>query len=260
MKSKSADKKRIFFIDEVRGLAVLCMVLYHAFYIFYSFFEWGWAKSLFDFFMPVQPLFAGIFIFICGISCTFSKNNFKRGVILLAIALGFTLVTAAVMPKLGFINCEIYFGILHFLSVSIIIFALVSGFIKKIPPAAGVIICSVFYAFTSGVQNGVLNYGELLVFEIPDVLYEYNFLMPFGIYSPSFTSADYFPLFPDIFIFFAGVFAGINFAKKGYPDWTRTEKIPFLGFLGRGALPIYVVHMPIVYALGYIIKLAINLI
>ena len=257
MKSKTAEKKRIFFIDEIRGLAVLCMVFYHSFYVFYSFFEWEWAKNLFDFFMPIQPLFAGIFIFICGISCTFSKNNFKRGVILLAVALGFTLVTAVVMPKLGFINCEIYFGILHFLALSIIIFSLVSGFIGRIPPAVGIVICSVLYAFTSGVQNGVLNYGELLVFEIPDYLYEYDFLMPLGIYSPSFTSADYFPLFPDIFIFFAGAFAGIYLAKKGYPEWARKEKVPFFGFLGRNALPIYVVHMPIAYALGYIINLLI---
>lgn len=255
MGSKTANKKRIVFIDEVRGFAVLCMVFYHAFYVFYSFFDWNWAKSLFDFFMPIQPLFAGLFIFICGISCTFSKNNFKRGVILLAVALGFTLVTAVIMPKLGFINCEIYFGILHFLSLSIIIFALISGFIKNIPPAVGVIICAVLYAFTSGVDSGVMNYGELLVFEIPDVLYEHNYLMPFGIYSPSFSSADYFPLLPDIFIFFAGAFAGIWFAQKSYPDWTHAEKIPFLGFLGRNALPIYVAHMPIAYALGYIIDL-----
>lgn len=255
MSLKPNKKNRIFFIDELRGLAVLCMIFYHAFYVFDSFFGWEWAENLFDFFKPVQPLFAGIFIFICGISCTFSKNNLKRGTILLAVALGFTLVTAVIMPKLGFIDCEIYFGILHFLSVSIIVYAFLSKPLRKIPPAAGLVLCAVLYAFTSGIGGGALSYGELAVLEIPDVLYEYNFLMPFGIYSPSFTSADYFPLFPDIFIFLAGAFSGIHFAKKGYPEWTYKEKIPFFGFLGRNALPVYVIHMPIAYAVGYIINM-----
>lgn len=258
MSSNAAEKKRIYLIDEIRGLAVFCMIFYHAFYVFESFFAWEWADALFKFFMPVQPFFAGIFIFICGISCTLSRNNLKRGTILFGVALGFTLVTAVIMPKLGFADCEIYFGILHFLSASIIIYALLSKFLSRVSPAAGVLLCAVFYPFTSNIENKVLSYGELVVFKIPEMLYEHDFLMPLGIYSPEFYSADYFPLFPDIFIFLSGVFAGFYFAKKGYPEWAYPQKIPFFGFLGRNALPIYVVHMPIVYALGYIINIIIN--
>lgn len=258
MKSDTALKKRIFLIDEIRGFAVLCMIFYHAFYVFESFFNWDWADALFKFFMPVQPFFAGVFIFICGLSCTFSKNNLKRGTILLGVALGFTLVTAVVMPMLGFADCEIYFGILHFLSVSIIIYALLSKFLSRVSPSIGVIFCAVLYPFTSSIGDGVLRYGELVIFEIPEVLYNYNFLMPFGIYKSGFYSADYFPLFPDIFIFLSGVFAGLYLAKKGYPEFSYSKRIPFFGFLGRNALPIYVVHMPIVYALGYIINMLIN--
>ncbi len=258
MKSDSCKKKRIFLIDEIRGFAVLCMVFYHSFYVFESFFGWEWADALFDFFMPVQPFFAGIFIFICGISCTLTKSNLKRGAILLGIALGFTLVTAVIMPLLGFIECEIYFGILHFLAVSILIYALLSKAVSKIPPAIGVILCAVLYPFTSGISNGALSYGELVTFKIPEVLYETNLLMPFGIYSHGFYSADYFPLLPDIFIFFSGVFAGVYFAKRGYPEFSLEKRIPFFGFLGRYALPVYVIHMPVVYALGYIINMFIN--
>lgn len=258
MRTDTAAKKRIFLIDEIRGLAVLCMIFYHAFYVFDSFFDWEWADALFKFFMPVQPFFAGIFIFICGISCTLSKNNLKRGAILLGVALGFTLVTAVVMPKLGFIDCEIYFGILHFLAVSILIYALLSKPLSKVPPAIGVIFCAALYPFTSGISEGLLSYGGLVVCKIPEVLYGSNLLMPLGIYKQGFFSADYFPLFPDIFIFLSGVFAGFHLAKSGYPEFSYSRRIPFLGFLGRNALPIYVVHMPIVYALGYIINMIIN--
>lgn len=258
MKIRTEDKKRINFLDELRGFAVFCMIFYHAFYILGSFFEWDFADSLFYFFMPVQPIFAGIFIFICGISCTLSKSNLKRGTILLAVALGFTLVTAFVMPKLGFVDCEIYFGILHFLSVSVIIFSLFSKLIYRIHPFAGILISAVLYAFTSGIGSGCLNYGELFVFNLPERLYESNILMPLGIHSPSFFSADYFPLFPDIFIFFAGVFSGIYFLSKGYPEWCYPQRVPFFGFLGRNALLIYVAHMPVIFAVAYCINLILN--
>ena len=166
MDSKQNLKNRIYFIDEIRGLAVFCMIFYHAFYLFDSFFGWEWAEKMFYFFMPLQPIFAGIFIFICGISCTFSKNNLKRGLVLLCVAIGFTVVTAVVMPALGFVDCEIYFGILHFLSVGIIIHSLLSKWKNKPAPAVGLALCAVLYAFTSTVENGYLSYGDLLYFEI----------------------------------------------------------------------------------------------
>ncbi len=251
-------KNRIHFLDELRGVAVFCMIFYHAFYIIGSSFGSDKAVYLFEFFMPVQPLFAGIFISLCGISCTLSRSNFKRGAVLLGIALGMTFVTAVIMPELGFYDCEIYFGILHFLSVSILIFTLLSKPLGRISPFAGILFCSVLYAFTSGMENGVLDYGELISISLPPSLYETNLLMPLGIYSPGFFSADYFPIFPDIFIFLSGVFAGRYFASNGYPETFYQKRVSFFGWLGRKALIIYVVHMPLIYAAAYAIDLIIK--
>ncbi len=258
MELKPKNKNRINFIDEMRGFAVLCMIFYHSFYLLGTFFDWQWANGLFDFFMPVQPIFAGIFIFICGMSCTLSKSNLKRGAILLAVALGFTFVTAVVMPAMGFVECEIYFGVLHFLAVSILLYALLSKALYMVPTFAGILACAVLYAFTSGIEGGVLRYGELISFTLPEKLYESNVLMILGIHSADFASADYFPLFPQIFIFFAGVFCGTELAKRGYPDWCIRKRVPFVGFFGRNALLIYVVHMPVIYALGYLINIIVN--
>lgn len=251
MNNISKAKNRIHLLDEIRGLAVLCMVFYHAFYITGASFGISGATKLFDFFLPVQPIFAGIFIFISGISCTLSKSNLKRGLILLGIALGMTFVTAFVMPKIGFVECEIYFGILHFLSVSILIYSLISKKLSKVSVFAGIVVCAVLYAFTSKIGEGVLSYGNLFTFALPEKLYETNYLMPLGIYNSDFFSADYFPIFPDIFIFMAGVFAGKHFLSKGYPDWSFENKIPFLAFLGRNALIIYIAHMPVIFGVVY---------
>ncbi len=259
MENASGAKKRIHFLDELRGLAVFCMLFYHAFYIIGELFGVEQAMDLFYFFMPVQPFFAGIFIFICGISCSLSKSNLKRGAILLGIALGMTFVTAVIMPMLGFVECEIYFGILHFLSVCILLFALFSKGIKAFSPAAGLLICAVLYIFTAGIGNGYLGFGEVLRIDLPASLYTSDILVPLGIYSPSFYSADYFPLFPDIFIFLAGAFTGVYSAKKGFPDKLYVRRVPLFGFLGKNALIIYIVHMPLIYGAAYGIELIINL-
>lgn len=259
MRYAEKNKNRLNFLDEIRGLAVFCMIFYHAFYICGSFFEWEPASQLFDFFMPVQPLFAGIFIFVCGISCTLSKSNFKRGAVLLGIAVGFTLVTVLLLPALGFVGTEIYFGILHLLAVSILFYALIDKKLRKLSPFSGILLCAMLYAFTSEIGSGELSYGNLINFTLPESLYEHDYLMPFGIYSPSFYSADYFPIFPNIFIFLSGAFTGRYCLEKGYPEWCYPKRIPFFGFLGRRSLIIYVVHMPVIFAAAYAVDFIINL-
>ncbi len=255
---KLTDKKRIFFLDEVRGFAVLCMVFYHAFYILGSMYGYEWADKLFKFFMPVQPFFAGLFIFICGISCSLSKSNLKRGLKILGAAAVITIATVVVMPKLNFVECEIYFGILHLLAVCVLTCALLQKPLSKVSPFAGIVACAVLYPFTSGISTGFLNYGEILTLEIPESLYANNYLAPLGIYSSDFFSADYFPIFPSIFIFFAGVFAGRYFKEKSFPAWTYPQRIKPLGVLGRNALIIYVAHMPLIYALTELVRLIIK--
>lgn len=253
MVNNGAPAKRIHFLDELRGLAVFCMVFYHAFFIIGSMFGVGWAYKLFDFFEPVQPLFAGIFIALCGISCSLSRNNLKRGLRLLAVAAGFTFVTALILPLMGIEGCEIYFGILHFLSIAIILCALLSKPLGRLSPAAGMLICAVLYPFTSGIEDGVLGYGELISLQLPSALYTTNILMPFGIYSPSFYSGDYFPIFPNIFIFLFGFFIGRHCVMNSFPESLYKQRSRFLGFLGRRALIIYIVHMPLIYLAAYII-------
>ena len=259
MKLSQKSENRIHFIDEARGFAVFCMIFYHAFYLIYSCFGKVTAYELFMFFMPVEPIFAGLFMFLSGVSTSLSHNNLKRGLILLGVALGFTAVTAFVMPAMGFVECEIYFGILHFLSCSIIIFALLKKLIRKIPPFAGIIGCAVLYPFFGQIENGVLRYGSLMHFKLPEILYQTNWLVPLGFYSDSFFSADYFPLLPNIFIFLAGAFAGMHFVKNGFPKWSYPQKNKFFGFLGRNALIIYIAHMPVIFAISYGIELIINL-
>lgn len=134
---------RIYFMDEVRGFDLLLMVAFHGFYTAGYLFGFRPAAWLFNFFNPVEPFFAGLFILICGISCRLSHSNWKRGGLLLAVA--------AVMSAFLFVFMReemIWFGILHFLAVSILLFALCRPLLDKIPPAWGVAACAVLTLIT----------------------------------------------------------------------------------------------------------------
>ena len=117
---------RIYLMDELRGFAVFCMVFYHGFYTFAYLFHWAFGEALLRFFMPAEPWFAGLFILISGISSNLSHSNLARGAKLLVIALAVSLVTGLVVPQE-----RILFGILHFLSVCMLLFGGLEALRKK---------------------------------------------------------------------------------------------------------------------------------
>lgn len=232
---------RIYLMDELRGFAVFCMIFYHGFYTVGFLFHIDLGIFFFKFFMPAEPFFAGLFMFISGIACNLSHSNLARGLKLLAIALGVTLVTWIFLPA-----DLILFGILHFLAVCMILCGLLKPSIDRIPYVwAPVAVCAVGYLFTMNIKNGTLGLTGALA--LPKILYSTNWLAPLGFYNSAFTSADYFPLLPWIFVFFAGVFIG-KLAKAGkFPAFAYRPKVPPLSWMGRHALILYLAHQPVIY-------------
>lgn len=242
--------ERICMMDELRGFAVFCMVFYHAFYTMAFLFHFELGMKLLLFFTPAEPYFAGLFLLISGISSQLSRSNLIRGAKLLAIALVITLVTVLFVPE-----ARILFGILHLLSVAMILFGLLSRPLGKVPVWVGLFFCVLLFLFTAKIGSGVLSLPGLFSLELPKELYTAEFLFPFGIYKETFFSADYFPLFPWIFIYLAGTFLG-RFAKQGkFPRFLYPSRVPALSFLGRHALVIYVLHQPIIYGIVWILSL-----
>lgn len=91
--------------------------------------------------------------------------------------------------------------------------------------------------------------------QLPDALFQTSFLFPFGIPGPGFRSSDYFPLFPWIFVFFAGGFFGKLAAGGKFPAFAYKSRIPFLSWMGRHALILYVVHQPVLYGVTWLLEL-----
>lgn len=245
--------KRIHFIDELRGFCVLCMVFFHGFFTVGYIFSVKAAQALFEFFTPVEPLFASAFIFISGISSLLSRSNLKRGLKLFFVALAFNLVTILFLD-----GCEIYFGILNLLSVCMLLYALTKKLIAKIPMWAGLITCGIMFFLTYPVCDGYLGIENLISYPLPQFLYETKFLFFLGFPNSDFFSADYFPLLPWLFMFFAGVFIGRKAKENKFPQFMYKSRIKFFSFLGKYALIIYIVHQPIIYGLTYLIYLLVK--
>lgn len=226
------------------------MIVYHGFFTFSTMLHWEWATSLFQFFTPLEPVFAALFLVLSGIAANLTRSNLKRGLKLSVVALVVSGVTIMVTP-----DQPIYFGILHLLSVAMLLTQPLLPLFDRIPVWTGVAVCAVIVALTWNVWAGYLGLFTVPLVMLPRFLYQTDWLCWLGVYSGNFYSADYFPLFPWLFVYFGGVFFG-RFAKKGrFPEWTYRRHVPFLAFLGRHALVLYLVHQPVFYGISLLFTL-----
>lgn len=238
------SKERLILLDELRGFAVCCMVFYHGFYSMASLFGLPLGETLLLFFRPAEPWFAGLFILISGICCNFSHSNAQRGGKLLLVALAITGVTMWLVPEE-----QILFGILHFLSVSMLLYAALEPVCRRIPVAVGLLLQVFLYAGFCTISSGTCFFG----LSLPDWLYTTDWLSPLGFHSPSFHSSDYFPLLPWVFVFFFGTFLGRLAVNGRFPRFFYPSRVPFFALVGRHALLIYVVHQPVILGVCWLV-------
>lgn len=246
-----AEKRRIHMLDEIRGFAILCMIVHHVFLDVGDVLGLEWGYTVFDKLCLVQPVFWAIFIVISGICSRLSRNSVKRGMIVTGCAVVITVVTAVIMPMFGFVKAEIYFGILHCLGICMIITGLLMPLIRKIDYRIGAFVCILLFIIFNGIDRGYLCFKLI---ELPGSLYQYNILAPIGLTGPDFYSADYFPLLPWIFMFLFGAFIG-KFASEGnMPEPMYKKRSKFLSFIGKNSLWIYLAHQPVIYAVMLVIS------
>ena len=218
---------RIELMDALRGLAVCLMVLHHFLYDLCEFLGapwWLFTNPVFD---VLHYFFAGLFIFLSGISSDFSRSNLKRGAKAMALALGITLVTY-------FMNMTIVFGVLHLLGICMMLYPVYKKLPTQALAAVGVVL----------VVTGYLISGTVV---------EAKFLFPFGFVYEGFTSSDFFPILPHLGWYMLGTVLGRTVyadKKTRLPGTFRESAIArFFCWCGRQSLFIYLLHQPIVYGL-----------
>ena len=254
MKEKT---RRIELLDELRGFAILAMLVHHTFLDIGFVLGLDWGYEIFDKLCILQPAFWSIFIIISGICSRLSRNTLKRGLIVFGAGLLVTFITAVIMPKMGITGAEIYFGILSCLGSCMIITGLLMPLIEKANAVWGMLISAVLFAVFYSISSGSLLFGLI---KLPEALYKTNWLMPLGMFSGTFESADYFAILPWLFMFLFGAFLG-KYAKGGaFPAFTYIRHSKFLAFIGRNSLWFYLAHQPVIYAVLYLVAHIIYLI
>lgn len=134
-------RQRVWEIDFLRGVCVILMILDHLTILISEVFGPHWyggfnrgdafTKFCYHWFNGttrdvIHPIVLFVFFSISGISCTFSRNNAKRGLILGGIALLYTLGSYVAQNAIGIPGTFVAFGVLDFLAVSMLLYAFVS--------------------------------------------------------------------------------------------------------------------------------------
>lgn len=224
---------RIAVFDTLRGLTIISMVLFHATYdIAYIY---GVALPWFTT-GPFQDIWrcsiSWIFLALAGWMTSLSRNNLKRGAVYAAAA--FLVFVATTVAS---VDAAVNFGILFCMAGCTLIYTAMRPLINRINPVLGVLAALALFALTYG---------------IPRHDYAIEGLAWLGFPSPAFTSGDYYPLLPYLFMYLAGAFGARvlqTYVHGGYPTWMQRDWCPPLSAIGRHSLVIYLAHQPLLIVL-----------
>lgn len=241
-------KQRYHILDEIRGITLCSMILYHAVWdLVYIFgYNWKWYQS--DMAFLWQQSICYTFILLSGFCVSLGKNKVKRGLVVFGAGILISLVTELFMPQ-----NRIRFGVLTLLGSCMLIAALAE---RTNVTLWGIIINLLLFILTRRINYGVLGFADVTVARLPRFLYNLgDFGNYLGFTEQTFFSTDYFSLFPWLFLFLTGYYFYKWMEEK---QWlTGLSKAPSLGAwwrpIGRYSLIIYLLHQPVVYGLLYIL-------
>ncbi|MBQ9994454.1 MAG: DUF1624 domain-containing protein [Clostridia bacterium] len=241
------SKRRVVILDTLRGIAIIYMVFFHLLYDLSEIFYLAWAQPIYDSQLSVVVFDTASFVLLAGITVRFSRNPAAHGARILCIAALFTAVTALIFPGFG-----IYFGVLHLIGISMLLYSVTGKYLDKMPWWAGALIFALLFAFTYNVKLGYFGIEGIFTLDVPKAYLTGSLMYPFGFVDARFASVDYLPLMPWSFLFLAGACVGRLFGRT-LPEFCYKSLCPPLEWLGRHSLAIYIIHQPVIFVLVYAI-------
>ena len=231
-------KQRIWELDALRGICILAVIAVHFIFditVLFPIASWQPSQG----FLVFQQWGGVIFVLLSGVCVTLGSHSVKRG----AIVFGCGMVCTAVTAGMYFLNIAnksiiIYFGALHCLGACMMLWPI----FKK--------------------QNliSLLSLGATLVaigFVLAEMRSANLWLMPLGLVTADFATADYFPLLPHLGFFLAGAALGrVLYKNKQTLLPNVNANAPVLRFLqlcGKHSLWVYLLHQPILNGICWLI-------
>ena len=236
------NSERINWIDSLRGLAIVLMIIFHiAFDLDLLNIYQISLYSGFWFFLArfIEFTFLILFGFSLYLSYKNSQSYSKflkfqlwRGVKLFAIAMLITLITYFIYPQ-GYIR----FGVLHLISMGIIMGALLVRYPKAL----------IAMIFLSLIFGAIFN----------QFYTDTPLLLPFGIMPDKFYTLDYFPTFPWAALIFFGIIAARFFGANSWLiNSKKIRRFIFLEKIGQKSLLIYLIHQPVLLGLIWLLSIS----
>ncbi|MBR1852979.1 MAG: DUF1624 domain-containing protein [Lachnospiraceae bacterium] len=252
-------RKRFILLDELRGLTLISMILYH--------FMWDLAYIV-GLSMPWyrsvgahiwQQSICWTFILLSGFCWSLGHHPFRRGMIVFFCGMTVTAVTLVLGEAY-----TILFGVLTLIGSSMLLMIpldfvlnrllckLSSISLKKVLLSLLTAICFVLFWQSK-------HHGDILPADFPRNLFTAYLGFPFG----GFYSTDYFPIVPWFFLYITGYLLHKLWQAFDTPgsvcahidDFACASHIPLLSFLGRHCLLLYMLHQPVLYVISMIISM-----
>lgn len=233
-------KSRYFFVDGIRGIAIVNMVIFHFLYDVFIVYgrDPGWYGLLAV--RIWQQMICWTFIFISGFVWQWGlEGNLRRGLRFNLYGFFISFVTFTFVP-----SETIWFGILNFMGCAVLLMFPLGRAIRKIPPFFGFCVCSLLFLLCKRIPYGYVGIGDY-VLKVPEVFYAVKILTPFGFPFPGFRSSDYFPLIPWMFLYLCGYFSHGIFEEHSAWQAATRRRIPVLSAIGRRTIRIYLFHQPV---------------
>ena len=234
---QSANKQqattRLVLLDEARGFTIISMVLFHAAYD--AAYLYGYDLAWFQ-----EPIIQNVwrcsiswvFLLLAGWMTAYSRSNVRRAVRYALCALLVFCATA-----LASVDTAVTFGILFCMAASTAVYCVAEPLLQRVPPAIGLVLMLALFGIT---------------YAVPHARYAVEGLAWLGFPSPAFSSGDYYPLLPYLFMYLAGAFCQRLFRERYAnepPAVMTASHCGPLAFIGRHSLEIYLVHQPLLIVL-----------
>lgn len=267
-----ADKKqRVWEVDFLRGLMILLVVWDHTMNdirvdaggnyktaFFQTLYDFSCSYSSGALRAVCQPAVVVLFIFTAGLSCSFSRNNFRRCLKLMGASVFFTLGGFAVSLILKR-HMIVYFNVIHVIALSVFLWCIIDWIWSK---------CvknwqkCIFAAVMTAVTVTVFAVGYCAKREpwTSENSHWFFLAQHTGEAYGRFTSLDYRTFFPDFAWFLLGAFLGrvLYREKRSLLPYVNPKYVRFITACGRKTLIIYFVSKIAVYTFIYVFHGVLN--
>jgi len=226
--------KRIDTLDIFRGIAIVFMMVYHFSYDlnYFHFISVHFSKEIF--WLSFRYTIVFMFLLSVGISLVLAhqdgisiKRLQKR-----AVLLGGSSILVTVVTYIQFPHTWVYFGILHFIFVASFLVVPFIGY-----PKLSLLVAFIIFTLSA---MGYLNFHEL-----------YIYLRPI-LHLPRYTE-DFLPIFPWLGVVLIGIAIGRYHIRYDFiPDIRAKGWLKLPALIGRHALLVYLIHLPIIFGLVYL--------